>query len=232
LPEKEFKLAVLQPSYIPWLGYFEQISAVDTFIFFDDVQYTVRDWRNRNYIKATPDKLLLTVPVHGSQTILIKDVKIDSEQQWAKKHLKAIKYNYAKAPHLKEIIELLEPILNHNWTYLAELNIGIIQAINAYLDIKTKLLRSSQLNIAVEDKNDRLINICKGFGATHYYTGKAAKEYMDVDLFQKNNIKVIFQDYTHPIYSQQNGDFIPFLSIIDLLCNCGKASLQILKGRN
>jgi len=223
------KLAILQPSYIPWMGYFEQIIHVDIFVFYDDVQYTKNDWRNRNKIKVHNSSNWLTIPVKAVDNKKINEVIIDNTKNWKVKHLKTIQQFYNKSKYFKEIYPLLENNINSNVDSIALVSINIIKDIANYLELKTKFYLSSELNIE-GSRNERLINICKYFKADSYYSGLSAKDYLNIKLFEKNNLKVEFQNFQHPIYSQLHGDFIPYLSIIDLLFNHGKYSKKFIKG--
>lgn len=225
------KLAILQPSYIPWIGYFEQIIHVDIFVFYDDVQYTKNDWRNRNKIKAHNTDIWLTVPIKQSTNRKINEVLMDDTKNWRVKHLKTIKQFYSKSKYFNDIYPLLENSINSNVTSISTLSINIIKDLVKYLELDTKLYLSSELNIS-GDKNTRLINICRHFNVANYYSGLAAKDYLDIELFKTNNINITFQNYNHPSYGQLNGNFLPYLSIIDLLFNHGKQSVEIIKGKN
>lgn len=223
------KLAILQPSYIPWIGYFEQIANVDIFVFYDDVQYTKNDWRNRNRIKTQNGESWLSVPVKASTKKKISEVMVDDTKAWRIKHLKTLKQFYSKSKYFKDIYPLLEKNINSNTNSISDLSIIIIKDISKYLELDTKFYLSSNLDVA-GDKNTRLINICKHFNVSTYYSGTAAKEYVDAELFLKNNIELMFQDYKHPKYKQLHGEFLPYLSIIDLLFNYGRKSLKIIQG--
>lgn len=225
------KLAILQPSYIPWMGYFEQIIHVDIFVFYDDVQYTKNDWRNRNKIKAHNSDIWLTVPIKEPIHKKINEVIIDDTKNWRIKHLKTIQQFYNKSNYFKDIYPLLENNINSNISSISVLSINIIKDLSKYLDLNTKFYLSSELNIS-GDKNNRLINICRYFNINNYYSGLAAKNYIDADIFKNNNINITFQNYKHPSYKQLNGSFLPYLSIIDLLFNHGKESIEIIKGKN
>jgi len=224
------KLAILQPSYIPWIGYFEQIINVDIFIFYDDVQYTKNDWRNRNKIKTHAGSSWLSIPVNASNTQMINKVLVDDTKHWRIKHLKSLQQFYSKSEYFDEVYELVEKNLNSKVASISSLSINIIKDITKYLQIDTKFYASSDLAID-GNKNTRLINICKHFNASQYYSGSAAKNYIDEELFFSNDIKLIFQEYKHPSYKQLHGDFLPYLSIIDLLFNHGKNSVKIIKKR-
>ena len=225
------KVAILQPSYLPWIGYFEQIASVDNFVFYDDVQYTKNDWRHRNKIKAQNTSLWLSVPVHYSSQELINHVKVDDTKKWRVKHIKTLKQYYGKTPYFQEVFPLLEKhITDFSTIHLSTLCIALIQDIANYLEIRTQFHLASQLQIE-GDKNSRLLNICNHFNADIYYCGAASQNYLDTLLFKQHNIDVTFQEYQHPIYKQVGDNFVPYLSIVDLLFNCGKNSLTLLKGK-
>lgn len=221
-------IAVLQPSYIPWLGFFEQMMSVDTFVFYDDAQYTKNDWRNRNRLKTRDGFVWLTIPVNGSIGLQIREVKIDSMQNWQIKHKKTISQLYSKTLFFDEVFTLFEPLWNNRYEFLLDAIVDSINLAVRYLDINTKIVFSSDMRLA-GDKNQKLIDICKTLGADKYYSGLSAQSYLDIELFSENGIEVAFQRYNHPVYTQVNGDFISHLSIMDLLFNCGKNSKQIIK---
>lgn len=224
------RLAVLQPSYLPWLGYFDQIDRVDVFVYYDDVQYDKNGWRNRNRVKGPNGPAWLTVPVKHSGRGLqrICDVEIDGAQNWAQKHLRSITQFYARAPYGSDYIPGLAELLSRAWTHLVDLDIAINEAIIQWLGLGTRVVRSSTLGID-GDRNERLIRICRHFGAGHYLSGNAAKVYVDLEAFAASGISVEWQDYEHPRYSQLHGAFVSHLSVIDLLMNAGPESLGILR---
>jgi len=222
------RIAVLQPSYLPWLGFFEQMMSVDTFVFYDDVQYTKNDWRNRNRIKTKDGFLWLTIPVKGSTSLQIREVRIDNNQNWQEKHQKTLVQLYSKAPYFEEVLVLFEPLWNKKYEFLLDAVVDSITIITEYLNIETKIIFSSEIKVS-GNKNEKLINICKTLGASEYYSGLAAQNYLDNELFNRNGINIAFQHYQHPLYPQMHGNFVSHLSIIDLLFNCGKKSRQMIK---
>jgi hypothetical protein len=227
------KIIITQSNYIPWKGYFDSIALVDEFILYDDVQYTRRDWRNRNLIKTHQGLQWLTIPVEvkGKYFQKIKETKI-SDKNWADDHLKAIKLNYAKAQHFKEVFPFLESIYQKakNFEYLSEINYLFLSEICKYLDIHTPMKFSYEYPYQSEDRNLRLIEICQLANATDYYSGPAAQSYMDIPLFEKHNIKVHWLDYSgYKEYTQLHPPFEHGVSIIDLLLNEGKNSKHFLK---
>jgi len=218
-------LAVLQPSYLPWLGCFDQINRSDVFVFYDDVQFEKNSWRNRNRIKGATGGILLSVPVlqKGRMGQMIQDAEIDTRQNWAKKHITTLQQAYARAPYTKLYMEELEKTLSRSWRYLVDLNIELTIQICKWLDIYTPLYRSSELDIG-GGESQRLLDFCHHFEADCYLSGDSAQSYLDMSLFQNNNIKIEWQNYKHPQYSQLHGDFVPYMSVLDLLFNVGPDS--------
>jgi hypothetical protein len=223
------RLAVLQPSYLPWLGYFDQIDRVDFFVYYDDVQYDKNGWRNRNRVKGPNGPVWLTVPVRHSGRGLqrICDVEIDGDG-WRQKHLRTIAQFYAKAPYANLYIRELTELLGRSWERLVDLDIALNEAIAQWLGLKARIIRSSTLGID-GDRNERLIGICRHFDANHYLSGNAAQAYVDLEAFAAAGISVEWQNYTHPSYPQLHEGFVSHLSIIDLLMNVGPESLGILR---
>ncbi len=226
------RVVILQPSYLPWLGYFDQLYKSDVFVLYDDVQYDKHGWRNRNRIKTPSGSHWLTVPVltHGQGTPTNRDVRVDTRQPWARKHLQALCSNYGKAPAFGEVFELLEPVLSRPWTRLLDVNVAVLDALSAGLEIKREVLLSSELGIPGE-KTERLIAICTALGADRYLTGDAARDYLDESQFAAENIRVEYHHYRHPVYAQLHGEFMPYLSVLDLLMNHGRASRELLVDR-
>jgi len=226
------RVAILQPNYIPWKGYFDIINMVDLFVLYDDVQYTVRDWRNRNMIKTKTGLIWLTIPTDGSVHKIIKDVKVIYDEKWNSKHWKAIQLNYAKAPFFKEFKDFFEQLyLNTKETYLWEVDLKFIMEINNLLGIKTKIVNSSDLNYNRNlKKTERLIEILNLVGATHYLSGPSAKNYIDEELFVKAGIVLEWMDYSgYPEYPQLYPPFVHTVSIVDLILNTGKDAPKYMK---
>jgi hypothetical protein len=224
-------LTVLQPSYLPWLGYFDQMSKADVFVWYDDVQFDKHGWRNRNRIKGPKGPLWLTVPVRhkGRTHQSINTVEIDNEKSWRRKHLLSVEQLYARAPFYAAAIPRLAHILNQQWGRLVDLSIATTEWLANEFVIGTPLYRASQLGIE-GDRSGRLINFCRHFQATHYISGDAAREYLDVSQFSAAGIEVVWHSYQHPQYPQLHGDFVPYLSALDLLLNVGpKAHKLFLK---
>ena len=223
--------AIMQPTYLPWLGYFYLMDQSDYFVFLDSVQFEKRSWQQRNKIKTPKGDLLLTVPVlsKGRFEQKINEVKIDKTAEFQKKHLKAIKQNYSQAKFFKKYITDLEKILCRNHTYLVDLNEELISWLKDAIGIKSKLIRSSSLRPEGR-KVEPLVSICKSIGAKRYLSPLGSKTYIDKNnLFPKYEIELIYNQYQHPRYRQLYGNFIPNLSVIDLLFNEGDKSLSIIK---
>lgn len=228
------KAIITQSNYIPWKGYFDAIKDVDVFVVYDDMQYTKRDWRNRNLIKTPQGLNWLTIPVEvkGKYSQKIKDTKV-AEKNWNLSHWDAIKQNYKNAGCYKEMGEWLESLYkNCNYEYLSEINMYFINGINDFLGIETEIRFSSEFELA-EDRTERLVKICKDLKVTDYYSGPAAKAYMEVEKFEMNSINVHYWDYSgYPQYRQLHDGFEHGVSIIDLVLNEGIKSIYYLKNES
>lgn len=225
------KIGILQPGYLPWLGFFEQMYHSDVFVIYDDVQYDKHGWRNRNRIKTANGVQWLTVPIlsSGKNKPLIRDTRINNSTNWRKKHLASITANYSKALYFQDYINIYQEVLNREWDYLFDLDMTFIELLCGVLGLERKVVYSSELDVS-GDRISRLINICKYFGADVFYEGQAGKAYLDEDLFKSEGIAIEYQDYQHPVYQQLYGYFEPYLSVVDLLFNEGPNSLAILSG--
>ncbi|WP_028101442.1 WbqC family protein [Pseudoduganella violaceinigra] len=225
------KIAILQSNYIPWKGYFDMIAAVDEFILYDDMQYTRRDWRNRNQIKTPQGLQWLTVPVQvkGKYHQKIRETEIDGTD-WAGAHWKALAQNYRRAPHFEEIAGWLAPIyLAENFSHISQLNRRLIEAVCNYLSIKTVISTSWDYDL-VEGRTERLAELCAQAGGTEYISGPSAKDYIEPEVFAGKDIKLSWFDYAgYPEYQQLWGEFTHGVSILDLLFNCGKDSPRFMR---
>lgn len=224
-------ILITQSNYIPWKGYFDSIRAVDTFVVYDDMQYTKRDWRNRNRIKTPQGPKWLSVPVEvsGKYFQKIKDTKI-ADKNWNRSHWNMLHENYRTAKCFNETKDWLEPVyMNCTFDYLTEVNIYFIEHINKYLGIDTSIKYSSDFNLH-EERTQRMVNICRDLGASDYYSGPAAKAYMDESLFEREGIKVHYWDYSgYPEYSQLYPPFEHGVTVLDLIFNEGAASKNYMK---
>ncbi len=216
---------ILQPSYIPWRGYFHQIQKADLFIFYDDVQYDKHGWRNRNRIKTLQGGQWLSIPVHSKgvviESIPIQTVEIAWEQTWAERHLRAIQQNYSKAPYFKELAPWLEEIYSRRPERLADFTIQTTIELARKLGIHhTRFMRSSELQVSGQ-KTARLIDILSQVGATHYISGPSASSYIEEDQFQNAGITLEYMQYNYPEYLQLYPPFDPFVTVLDLLMMTG-----------
>lgn len=225
------KVAILQSNYIPWKGYFDMIASVDEFILYDDMQYTRRDWRNRNQIKTPQGVQWLTVPVQvkGKYHQTIYETEIDGSD-WANMHWKALVQNYSRTTFFSEISQWLEPIyLSEQFTHISQLNKRLIEAICKYLGITTIISNSSDYSL-IDGKTERLADLCYQAGGSEYISGPSAKDYINEDIFISNGITLSWFDYTgYKQYPQLWGEFVHGVSILDLLFNCGIHSNLYMK---
>ena len=225
------KIAIVQSNYIPWKGYFDLIARVDEFILFDDMQYTRRDWRNRNQIKTPLGLRWLSVPVRvkGKYEQKIRETEIDGAD-WAGTHWKSLVQNYARAKHFEEIAEWLEPMYRKaEYSYLSELNRHFIVRICSYLEIDTKISDSASYSLA-DGKTERLADLCVQAGGTEYISGPSAKNYVDETVFRERGIALTWFDYAgYPEYPQLWGDFTHGVTVLDLMFNCGKDARSYMR---
>jgi hypothetical protein len=222
---------IMQPTYLPWLGYFDLMDQSDVFVFLDSVQLQKRSWQQRNRIKNSGGELMLTVPVcsKGKRDQKICEAQIDLSRDFQEKHLRAIQMYYAKAGFFQRYFDELAAILTKRQCYLAELTIEIICWLKDSIGIDTELMRSSSLNVQGK-RTELLLNICKAVGADVYLSAAGSKAYIEEnDLFKADGMELRYHQYKHPVYKQLYGDFIPHLSAIDLLLNEGDKSISIIR---
>jgi hypothetical protein len=217
------RIAIVQSSYVPWKGYFDLIHSVDEFVLFDDVQFTRRDWRNRNRIKTPHGPAWLTIPVNTKGKYLdpIKDITV-SEPSWGVRHWKTIAANYAHAPYFSRYADVFDRLyLGCRDSHLSAINYKWIRAVCEILGIRTRLSWSMDYEL-VDGKTERLVGICRQAGAKSYISGPSARSYIDADQFLATNVKVIYFDYSgYPEYSQLFPPFDHHVSILDLIFNQG-----------
>lgn len=228
-------VVILQPSYIPWRGYFDQIRRADLFIFYDDVQYDKRGWRNRNQIKTPQGKKWLTIPVHsrGAQVerIPIHQIRISWETDWRKDHFSTLWHNYRKAPFFDQFAPLLQTFYRRCDSFLADFTIDLTIALARELGIHhTRFMRSSELTGITGEKTDRLIQILQAVGATHYLSGPSARSYIEPEKFDQAGISLEYMEYRYPEYPQLYPPYDPFVSILDLLFMTGPNALSYITG--
>ena len=221
-------VAIVQSNYLPWKGYFDMINAVDEFIIYDEMQFTRRDWRNRNKIKTPQGLIWITVPVKtkGKFHQSIRDTEIEGSD-WAAQHWTTIVANYRRAKHFGELERLLYPLLQASHSHISVLNRALLEAIIDYLGIDTKITNCWDYGI-VDGKSERLLDLCLKAGATRYVSGPAASDYLDQALFERAGVEVSWFDYRgFPEYPQLWGPFEHALSIVDVIANCGPASRSV-----
>ncbi|MBP1702929.1 MAG: uncharacterized protein H6Q38_2036 [Chloroflexi bacterium] len=224
------KCVILQPSYIPWRGYFHQIYLADVFVFYDDVQYDKHGWRNRNRIKTHQGTRWLTIPVYSAgvldEAIPINQVRIDWRQPWSRKHWQTIRQSYAKAPYFGAYAGWLEECYQKHPDLLVDFTIDLTIDIARQLGIKhTQFARASSYN-PLGTKTDRLINLLCQIGATHYISGPSARAYIEADKFTAAGIQLSYMEYEYIEYPQLYPPYDPQISILDLLFMTGPSALD------
>jgi hypothetical protein len=226
------KIAIIQSNYIPWVGYFDIINSVDEFVILDEVQYTARDWRNRNRI-LTPNGLhWLTVPVEStkiSRETLIEEVEV-KDNGWATSHLDLIRRNYKKAPYFDPVFEVLEKAYSDcNVNKLTSVNQVLLNNIAKLMNISTKFSNSRSYPHLGGTKGDRILEICEAAGSEFYVSGPAARGYLDENKFKKKGVNVVWFDYKYKSYKKVWGDTDESLSVIDLLFAVGPDCLSKIR---
>ena len=225
---------ILQPSYIPWRGYFDQIRRADVFVFYDDVQYDRRGWRNRNKIKTASGAKWLTIPVlaKGNQAehTPINEIQVCWDRDWASTHWASLRHAYADAPYFGAYAPMLEGFYARRPTLLADFTIETTVALARELGISaTRFLRSSALG-ATGAKTDRLLRVLEAVGATRYISGPSARDYIEADKFERAGIPVEYMNYDYPQYEQLHPPYEPAVSIVDLLVMKGPSAGDFIWG--
>jgi hypothetical protein len=229
--------AIMQPTYLPWIGYFDLVDCADTFVFLDDVQVLKRSWGVRNRILAHTGETFLTVPLsghrHGEGSAFV-DTRIDTDQQWAKAHLATIRHAYSKAPHFAEVFTDVEALLLAGHSTIGGLNEDFICTTARRIGITTPFLKSSQLEAVGGRKDDRLVSICRSIGAGTYLSAPGSAAYIEQEqeggAFAGSGVSILYHHYAHPVYPQLRDEFVSHMSIVDLLMNCGYASaLELIR---
>lgn len=231
------KCAIMQPTYIPWCGYFDLIDQVDRFVFLDTVQVVKGSWSVRNRIKTQQGELCLTISLKRTKSkyeTMFYEALINYEQQWIDKHLKSIQIAYSKALYFNEVYSFLEKLIESKKNTLSEFNINIIKNIAFKIGINKEFIKASELRNINGKKDALVVSICKAIGCDYYLSPAGAYVYIEKNSpggeFPKNGINLYYQNYVHPIYNQLYGDFMPYMSVIDLIFNCGfKKSLEVIK---
>lgn len=225
------KAAIMQPTYLPWVGYFDLMDQSDVFVYLDCVQFEKRSWQQRNRIKTPQGELYLTVPVLSKNRFFqrIDEVEIDAQSSFIRDHLRAVESNYGRAPYFKKYFGEFSGLLGRRHAKLVDLNCDLLEWFKNVLNIKTKTIRSSALNVSGQ-KTALLVDICKTLHCDQYLSAAGSKVYIDQNnLFLAHNIALEYHRYEPVLYPQLFGGFIPYLSMIDLLFYAGDESLAVIR---
>ena len=222
-------LTAHQPVYLPWLGLFHKIWLADTFVSFNRVQYLPKDWNNRNRIKTAAGPIWLSVPVlrKGHRERPLDEIEINNALPWQRKHWRSLEAAYRKAPYFADYAAYFEYVYEQEWRTLAELDESMLQWFLDTLGIRVRFLKASDFDFA-GTKSELVLDMCTQLDARTYVFGALGRDYARAEDFAERGIEIVFQDYRHPTYPQLYGDFVPYLSVVDLLFNCGPDSLEIL----
>jgi hypothetical protein len=218
------KVLILQPGYIPWLGFFDKFKNSNIYVVYDNVQYCKNDFFNRNRIRAGSDAIWLTIPVHASGFPAINQVCIDNRNNWTRKHLRSIELNYNKAPYFDLYWPTIEHLLSKQWELLIDVQMAFIRQMLLWFNLHPQILLASELPVSQSDRNLKLVEICQMLGADTYISGMGAQCYLDESLFKAAGIQVIWLEWHETPYPQLGKGFISNLSALDLLMNCGGTS--------
>lgn len=227
------KIAIMQPTFIPWVGYFGLLKSVDLFIFLDSVQFEKRSWQQRNIIRTSQGTQWLTVPVisKGKFDQKIIDTRIDKSSRFSQKAINTIRFNYSKTKYYCKYSNDIFKIINENDFSLSDLNINLIKYLSNIWEIDTSIKKSS--NYKLNGKKDELLhNICQLFNANIYVSPKGSENYLTNSSFftgSSNKIKLNYFEYIHPTWDQIHGDFIPYCSSLDLLFNMGPEGSNLIQ---
>jgi len=222
-------VAIHQPQYLPWLGYFDKLDRCDVFCLLDTVQYKKNEFQNRNRIKTADGWQWLTVPVTYRFPQRIEEVGVNQTVDWQRKHLQSLKTNYSKAPFFDTYYASFEEFYQKSYEMIVDVNVASIELLMELLGLERKLVLASSLKMDSEDPTLRLVQICQALGGAAYLSGKDGAKYMDVEMFASHQIDILFQDFKHPQYPQCYGPFEPNMSVVDLLFNCGSESLANIR---
>jgi hypothetical protein len=223
-------VTIHQPEHMVWLGFIHKVLKADTFVILDTVQFRKNYFQNRNKIRSKNDFDWLTVPLSkASSKTLIKDIKISYDHGWEKTYLRKIYENYRKAPFFKNYYNTIEDIVHKKFESLVDLNLEILKNCFMWFNVKTEMVLASSLNLEnVIGGTEVNLQICKALDASVYLSGPSGKDYLDVNRFQEANIKIVFHEFSHPVYNQMYEPFLPYMSAIDLLFNYGDKAINIL----
>ncbi|GAC1576684.1 MAG: WbqC family protein [Candidatus Elarobacter sp.] len=223
---------VLQPSYLPWRGYFDLVDRADVFVFYDDVQYDKHGWRNRNRVKTANGPAWLTVPVHAHGAVregaTIADIAVDHRRDWVRTHLETLRHAYRRQPYYARYAPLIASILEKRHPRLVDLTIELTVALARELGSTTRFVRSSEF-AAHGAKNDRLLDVLERIGATRYLSGPSARAYIDPERFAAAGIALEYAEYAYPAYEQNHGPYERAISLVDTLFALGPATIDNIR---
>jgi WbqC-like protein family len=225
---------ILQPSYLPWRGYFDLMHRADVFVHYDDVQYTRQDWRSRNRIRVPGGVEWLTIPVENAgfltSKLLIKDARVHWGRDWTRSHRDRIVRSYKRTPYFARYFPAIDASLSAREELLVAYTIPLVERLAAELGIASRTVRSSELGVAEQDPTRRLVRICEQLGADRYLSGPSAKDYLDEPQFTSAGIALEYMEYRYPAYEQIDDRFVPDVSVIDLLFMKGERAPDYIWG--
>jgi hypothetical protein len=226
-------VVISQPRYLPASNYLHRMTLCDIFIYLDTVQFTERDYENRNQIKTPQGSTWITVPVqHQHHKQPLKEISIHQTSRWNKNHWGTLQRNYARAAHFADHASFLKDLYSRPWDKLVELNYAILEYLVQVLDIRCTFLKASELKPMHHNGQELLIDLVRQVGGTHYLSGALGRNYIQEDTFRASNLRLSYHEYVHPVYPQLWGNFLPYMSVIDLIFNCGNQSREILLKAN
>ena len=227
-------VSIMQPAYMPWLGYFDRIARSDVHVVLNDVtmdKNSKTKFANRNKIRTQQGWAWLTVPLKSfsrSSKVLINEIEIAPDKNWREKHLKTLNFNYSNSVYYSDYFTYFETFYEEKWSFLEPMLLDSTRFLLNKLNVDTPLVLSSELSV-LSKKSNLILDICRKISATTYLSGPFGRHYLDKDAFEKAGIELQFHDYFHPTYDQSYDGFEPYMSILDLLFNHGDDSLEILQ---
>ena len=222
------RVAIHQPQYLPWLGYLDKLDRTDVFVLLDTVQFKKNEWQNRNRIRTAQGWQYLTVPVLHEFPQRLDQVRINNQTDWRRKHQTALETHYRRAPYYDRYAPAFRALFSRDWERLAPLNVEVIRVLAEAFEIRTRLVEASRFS-ARDDQTGRLVDLCKSLRADRYLAGDGGRAYMNLGEFEEAGISVEFQEFAHPEYAQVYAPFIAGMSAIDLLFNCGRDGIELLR---
>lgn len=222
-------VVILQPFYLPYCGVFELVRMADVFVFYDDVKVSRQNWQSRNQIKTSWGTQWLVVPLLGSSESTVREAVPNEDEKWRRKHRTAVEQAYAKAAHRDLILDTLGPFWAQPWPDLASLNIATFTSLAELLDVSSRYVRSSELGVS-GGSSQRVLDVCRALDATRYISGPSARSYLDARSFEDAGIELCYHEFEHPRYRQLHGEFVPNLSVVDLIANEGLDAGAIVRG--